>query len=87
MEVFEEAVQRGYTFEKSKINHTYVGSQIFVTSGQIQYEWQHLIRKFSMRDRIRYDQYKDVLSPDTHPIFTMKPGPIEAWEKVADHNH
>lgn len=79
--VYEEAVRRGYAFDRSKILRRSNGPQIIVTRGQVQYEWQHLIRKMSLRDVSKHARYKQIVFPDVHPIFTVMDGDVESWEK------
>ena len=82
--VYEEAVRRGYTFDRSKILRMQDGPQIIVTHGQVQYEWHHLMRKLFLRDIARHDRYKEILSPDVHTLFTIIDGKVESWEKLSD---
>jgi hypothetical protein len=79
--VHQEALNRGYAFDQSKIRQRFQHGTISVTTGQIQYEWKHLLSKISVRDKSRYMQLKGVRIPELHPIFVSADGPIEVWEK------
>ena len=80
--IVAEAIARGYRFDGSKLGRTQ-GSRIRlqVTQGQLDYEWQHLLRKLHRRNRSRWARLR-ALQPSAHPLFEVGPGPIEAWERV-----
>lgn len=78
--VYEEATRRGYTFDKEKIDWNFSSSLMKVTSGQLQYEKEHLIRKLNVRDPQRSDLVKAISKIDPHPMFKVVKGGIEAWE-------
>ncbi len=79
--VCDEAERRGYRFERSKLNGP-AQFTLEATDGQLQYEWQHLLHKLEVRDSSRHAALQAVGSPLPHPFFTIKPGPIEPWERV-----
>ena len=76
-----EATLRGYRFDASKILGPSAATPLLVTEGQLAYEWQHLLAKLRQRSPALYARWRDVALPDTHPLFTPKPGDVEAWEK------
>lgn len=80
LEVYAEAVQRGYHFDQSKIGPHGCIEQIPVTYGQLHYEWMHLMTKLKLRDPARFDDLKSTSDPESHPLFLVTPGPIEEWE-------
>lgn len=82
--VHQEATSRGYSFDSSKIVRRYYEGQIPVTLGQVRYEWKHLLSKLRRRDVTRYNKLKHIVLPDVHPIFTVKPGTVESWERLHD---
>src|SRR4051794_29892144 len=51
--VFKEAEQRGYAFDKTKIEWNFEICKVPVTTGQIEYEVQHLKTKLQKRDPSR----------------------------------
>jgi hypothetical protein len=79
--VLIEAAGRGYSFDSLKVQRSNGHQPIFVNRGQIDFEWQHLLLKLSSRDPIRYSQFQGVSSPDCHPLFQIRPGGLEPWER------
>ena len=80
--VHTEASSRGYDF-----NHTKVGSirsieAIAVTRGQLEYEWERLLRKLSVRSPAHYRQWRSLKSPKCHPLLRCRAGSIESWERI-----
>ncbi|MDP4228734.1 MAG: pyrimidine dimer DNA glycosylase/endonuclease V [Bacteroidota bacterium] len=82
--VYEEAVKRGYDFERNKINWDFQPVKLPVASGQIEYERLHLIKKLKIRDKSRHDELLAVKELLPHPLFEIKTGEIEDWEKVKE---
>ena len=80
--VFEESVIRGYHFDKEKINWRYAPSVILVTTGQMEYETAHLLKKLEARDMARFKELLRLKKPDPHPMFRVIKGKIENWEIV-----
>lgn len=80
--VYEEAVVRGYNFDKSKINWTLPEIKICVTEGQLAYERKHLLRKLENRDKLLFEQFKNLHKFDPHPMFEIISGEIESWEVI-----
>ena len=79
--VHAEAVNRGYAFAARKVSRASGSGPIVVTRGQVEHEWLHLMMKLSKRDaeaRVRLERVK---CPQSHPIFRIVPGGVEAWEK------
>lgn len=80
--VQQEADSRGYLFDASKIqpvNDTDV--VLSVTNGQVDYEWEHLLRKLEVRSPATYAQAQRVENPQLHPMFTLTTGSIADWER------
>ncbi len=80
--VLEEAECRGYRFDRQKVGPVRGPVGIDVNSGQIDYEWQHLLGKLQVRSPDIFLRWQDVKTPEAHPLFTIKPGPIEPWERT-----
>jgi hypothetical protein len=78
--VLEEGLRRGYRFDPDKIDLLAQATPIYVTSGQIDYEWKHLMKKLKVRDHRRYLELTNVTIVDPHPIIKIIPGDKEAWE-------
>lgn len=81
-EVLTESRKRGYNFNAEKIDATAYASVIEETSGQLEYEWQHLLKKLKNRDPKRRAELRDEQHPQPHPLFSMTEGPVRDWEKV-----
>jgi hypothetical protein len=80
--LYNEAQQRGYNFDQTKIITAPSQQQIAVTQGQIAYEWQHLLNKLQQRNPQQYQQQAHLQEIQAHPLFDQIPGPIESWEKI-----
>ncbi len=79
--VWNEAEIRGYSFNKSKIQPAHKTPLLSVTRGQVEYEWAHLLNKLKLRDPGLYQKWHVVKNPETHPLFKMKAGSVEPWER------
>lgn len=77
-----EATARGYSFDRSKIGDAKRHKAIAVTQGQMQYEWEHLMRKLSVRNPPLHERWAPIASPDCHPLFRVVPGDMEPWERA-----
>ena len=79
--VREEALDRGYTFNRDLIGPANTSGKLAVTRGQIEHEWAHLEAKLTARDPQRAVSLEPVVSPSTHPLFHVVPGGVEMWER------
>jgi len=82
--IYNESLVRGYVFDKSKftIDLNLVAIPINVTSGQVKYEWLHLLNKLKERERDKYEQIKSEKEIKLNSVFKMVQGPVEKWEKA-----
>jgi hypothetical protein len=80
--VCDEADFRGYSFDSSKVGPSRSLIQIPATTGQLDYEWEHLLRKLRARSPAAYSRWKGLQDREPHPMFEVIPGPVEAWEKI-----
>ena len=80
--VADEADKRGYRFDNSKIAHQSFENKIVVTSGQVKYEFDHLLAKLKERAPDCYRQLKKTGSITVHPLFEEIGGEIEEWEII-----
>ncbi|MGH9931601.1 MAG: pyrimidine dimer DNA glycosylase/endonuclease V [Pyrinomonadaceae bacterium] len=78
--VHTEALVRNYSFDLSKIGLKRRVSSITTTTGQIEYEWEHLKRKLRSRDPIRLRELERLKTIEPHPLFTIVDGEVEKWE-------
>jgi Pyrimidine dimer DNA glycosylase len=81
--VHVEACSRSYTFDKSKIASKRKVPPIPVTSGQIEYEWTHLLRKLALRSPAHFERIHAEPTPECHPLFRIVAGDVETWERTA----
>lgn len=79
--VHAEATYRGYAFDRSKVGPVRAVQLIPVNTGQLAFEWQHLLSKLAVRSPPQFAQLSSVLTPDCHPLFQSVPGLIASWER------
>ena len=82
--VHEESLTRGYSFTADKIGRSRDKSLIDATRGQVEYEWNHLMKKLKVREQKWFARFIGTMHPEVHPLFRIVPGGVEHWEKVAD---
>ncbi len=80
-EVYQEARARGYNFDLTKINQDGVTLPIQTTSGQLDFELEHLLSKLEKRSKKYYEFLLGFENVVSHPLFEIVPGYIEDWEK------
>lgn len=80
--IHTEATRRGYAFDRTRVGPVRSVSPMRVTSGQMSYEWQHLLRKLSQRNVGIYRQWRSLRRPECHPLFVVAPGGVEPWERT-----
>ncbi|MCX7515121.1 pyrimidine dimer DNA glycosylase/endonuclease V [Frateuria sp. STR12] len=78
--VQEEASARGYAFDRSKLGVIRPVPAIAETTGQLEYEWRHLLRKLAVRNPALAERWQ-AEPPACHPLFVIAPGPIAPWER------
>jgi hypothetical protein len=79
--IHAEAEYRGYSFDKSKIKPVKKQITITVTSGQLEYEWAHLMAKLKLRSPALYWRWREIEMPNPHPLFEVRVGEVESWER------
>lgn len=80
--VYKEALRRGFNFTKNKINWEFKPTTLKVTSGQLFYEKQHLLKKLIMRDKVQYEVLLNETNFVPHPLFRVIEGEREDWEII-----
>jgi hypothetical protein len=80
--VYQEALDRGYHFDKDKINWKFKTTKIPLTTGQLEYEISHLLKKIQTRDVNKYKLLREINKFEAHPLFVIIDGEIEIWEKT-----
>ncbi len=81
LHVYRESCKRGYCFDRKKLGKPVSRTRIPVTKGQLLYEFSHLKSKLRKRDPSRYRELLKVKKPDPNPLFAVRPGPVERWER------
>ncbi len=79
--VFQESLSRGYNFDSKKFKDYYNPIPLYVTNYQLLYEFEHLKKKLFVRNKEQYEKLKLISEPEPHPLFLIKNGSIESWEK------
>ena len=81
--VLDEARERGYAFDTSKIDYRPCRHRaVPVTTGQLEHEWQHLLAKLEVRAPSQWRALRGV-TPREHPCFYVVPGPMADWERLS----
>lgn len=80
--VYAESVHRGYRFNKEKIGGSTPVTLLIVSTGQLEFEWSHLVNKLKTRDPAWLTRYIDVEQPEPHPLFRVITGDIAEWEII-----
>ena len=79
--VHAESLRRGYRFDATRIAAAEGAEHIVVTRGQLDYEWAYLKEKLRVRSPAWLASIQAISRPDPHPLFTIVPGPVAAWER------
>jgi pyrimidine dimer DNA glycosylase len=80
--VVDEADNRDYNFDRSKIINKKFRGTIPVTNGQLTYEFQHLSGKLKTRDAELYLKLIKIEKIECHPVFNVICGDMEDWEII-----
>jgi len=80
--IYDEAIKRNYDFDKKKFSVSNKKIRLTVTTGQIDYEANHLLKKIKVRDPKKFMELKPVIAFEAHPLFKIIPGEIESWEII-----
>lgn len=86
-EIHAEATRRGYAFNRTKVGPVRLVEPIAVGTGQLAYEWTHLLQKLATRNPALFTQWRDVVTPACHPLFRRRPGPVASWERASGGHH
>jgi hypothetical protein len=80
--IYDESLSRGYRFDQSKIASRKKCPAIRVASGQLEYEFGHLLKKLRERGLVADPGEYWRRHRETHPLFKKFPGARETWEKA-----
>lgn len=79
--IYAEAFSRCYNFDSSKFNARSLAAKLAVSSGQLAYESEHLLKK--MQQRAPSEIWRLSGMVEINPIFKIINGGIADWEKLA----
>jgi len=79
--VHDEALSRGYGFDRAKVGPVRSIEGIVVTRGQLESEWELLLRRLAVRSPEHYRRWRSLRAPECHPLLRCRAGRIEPWEK------
>ena len=79
--IYAEAFSRGYNFDFSKFNARSLAAKLAVSSGQLAYESEHLLKK--MQQRAPAEIWRLAGTIEANPIFEIVDGGIADWERLA----
>jgi len=79
--IHDEALRRGYAFDRRKAGPQKTVVPIPVTRGQLAYEWRHLLGKLAERSPADHRRLRCLASPACHPLMRRRRGGIEPWER------
>lgn len=82
MGVLKESQVRGHNFDVAKIQKNEKPQRLKVTKGQLRYEFDRLLSKLRKRDPRKFHQLSLIRTIESHPMFVIRPGGIEDWEKA-----
>lgn len=83
--VYTEARKRGYNFDATKISLLKNKlKDIKVSNGQVDYEFNHLLKKLEDRDFGQFSKIKGTGRNEirTNKVFKVVEGNVESWEKI-----
>ena len=79
--VYDEALQRGYAFDRRKLVRSSAPERMEETRGQLRHEWGHLLGKLRRRQPEAYRRLSSLTRPAAHPLFRIVPGAVREWER------
>lgn len=79
--VHAEASTRGYRFDRGKLGPLHEVPTLVASTGQMDYEWQHLLRKLAARNPASFERWQNE-PPLCHPLFVIERGPVAPWERT-----
>ena len=80
-EIYEESRRRGYHFNPAKFDLDQNPQLIQTTTGQLEFEINHLLIKLEKRSRQDFERLAKLQVIEPHPLFKLVLGEIEEWEK------
>jgi hypothetical protein len=81
-EIYIEASDRNFNFDRQKINWNFTKVKMNVTVGQLNLEVLHLLNKLQTRDIKKFEELNTHMIFETHPLFQLVDGVLEEWEII-----
>ncbi len=78
--IYKESLKRDYNFDRKKIDSIPDYYVLTVNDKQIEYEFQHLLRKLKIRDKPGFVLLSSLRDIDPNPLFKVIKGEVEDWE-------
>jgi hypothetical protein len=75
-----------HRFDRVKIRPYPEAPVLEATTGQLRFEWSHLMEKLRRRAPELALRLAPVHKPDAHPLFRVIPGPVSEWERVKNNS-
>lgn len=76
-----EADRRGFRFDRRKLARRGARVRLRATTGQLRFEWAHLLAKLARRAPARHAELRRKPRPRAHPMFRVVAGPVADWER------
>ena len=82
LDIHKESVERGYKYNYSKILcPTNNVEKVKLNRGQLEYEFELLQSRLKKRDPSKYSYNSQITSIEPHPLFEIRDGQPELWER------
>jgi len=79
--IYEEALARGYRFDRIRINRRRTKLRLVQSRGQLAYERRHLKAKLRARNPDWLRRWNSIAAPEQHPLFRLVPGSVRDWKE------
>ena len=79
--VWNEAARRSYKFNQDKFLTIDSIEKIEVTTEQLNFEKNHLLKKLRTRNLKKFNEIRILSEIETNPLFKLIKGEIELWER------
>jgi hypothetical protein len=80
--VLLEAEGRGYSFDATRLGPVRGTVILTATTGQLAYEWRHLLDKLEGRNPDLHRRWSRIRTPEPHPLFRRVAGSVAPWERA-----
>ena len=80
--VLLEAEGRGYSFDATRLGPVRGTVILTATTGQLAYEWRHLLHKLEGRNPDLHRRWSRIRTPEPHPLFRRVAGSVAPVERA-----